>query len=677
MKWSSLWILVVAGAAGFCACQPAAESVGQLVVSLATDMALPQRQIDTVTLQVQVHGQILVSEPYQVGAGSELIQIPGTLTLLAGSNAAQPVTVRAFAGKQGSLRTFREVITTVPTDRIALLRMPVQWLCGGTAMEVSIPDGMGGTTVRALSSCDDGNTCMAGRCVPNTIDSTTLPDYAPEAVFGGASDPKLGRCFDTVPCMVKGNAVQPDAHCTIPKPDADTLNVALRVPGDGICDSTTTMCFVPLDGRSNEGWTLTAAGDRLALPLAACDKLQAGKVSAVYVSTACETKTEALPPCGEWSSVPSTRPIEPVQDGSPEVPTASVIASLLPSDGSASLCCPLMMDANKLYTCVCSSSPAPYTTVVSIDPTVQGSLNVAGVVKNQQLSGLAASVFGGSLYWLDGKSNAVQRTLLSGTASTTTSLPVDTTPFSQASVLVDAAGVYLLANQPEVQASPVQLLKVDQKTSVATHFDTGGNKVVLQFDQDASGIYLARDVDAAVGGGTQRKSAVVRVAKADGHLSTLLPDVTVMITDVQHGGYLRVHLDGTRVYAFFEGTPAMDHTVSMEVHRIALANGASSGSLDKLYATSLDPAHAQLNLLGALDGAAVLSRVDYDPKVPAATAVASSSLFAVPATGGVPRILADFSGDYPGEGLVSDATYFYWLNIRSGKLYRLARTALR
>jgi hypothetical protein len=118
MKRSSLWILGVAGAAGLCACQPPAESVGQLVVSLATDMALPQ-QIDQIELQVQVHGQILTDEPYQVGAGD--IHIPGTLTLLAGQNAAQPVTVRAFASKSNQLRTFREVITTVPADRIALL----------------------------------------------------------------------------------------------------------------------------------------------------------------------------------------------------------------------------------------------------------------------------------------------------------------------------------------------------------------------------------------------------------------------------------------------------------------------------------------------------------------------------------------------------------------------------
>jgi hypothetical protein len=675
MKRSSLWILAVAGAAGLCACQPPAESIGQLVVSLATDMALPQ-QIDEITLEVQVHGQLLIHEPYTVGASD--IHIPGTLTLLAGENAAQPVTLRAYASKSNELRTFREVITTVPADRIALLRMPVQWLCGGSVMmQAPIPDGMGGVNVRPISTCSDGNTCMAGSCLPNTIDSTMLPDYAPEAVFGGASDPKLGRCFDSVACMVKGNPVEPDAHCTIAKPDADTLNVALRVPGGGICDSTGTECFVPLDGSSAEGWTLTAAGDRLALPAAACDKLHMGQVSAVYVSTACETKTEALPPCGEWSTVPSTNPIEPALDGTPDVPVAQAIASLLPGDGSASLCCPLMMDGNQLYTCVCMGPPAPYTSVIAIDPTVQGKLSVAGVVKNQRLSGLAASVWNGSLYWLDGKTSAVQRTQLTGDTSPTTALPVDAMPVGQASLQVDAAGVYMLANVPTVQASPVQLLKLDPKSGVTTHYDTGGNKVVFQFDQDAGGIYLARDVDAAVSGGTQRKSAVVRLAKADGHVTTLLPDVSVMTSDLQHGGYLRVHQDSMRVYALFEGTPAMDHTVSMEVHRVAVANGASSGAPDKLYVTSLDPARSQLNLLGALDGAALLSRVNYDPKVTGSTVVASSSLLAVPATGGVPRILADFTGDFPGEGLASDATYVYWLNTTSGKLYRLPRTVLR
>jgi hypothetical protein len=669
---------MVAGAASLCACEPAAQKVGQLVVAIATDRALPQ-QIDTIQVQVEVHGQVIHTKAYSVGAGND--PVPATLTLLAGNDPAEAATIRVFGGKSNLWRTYRDAVTTVPADRIALLRMPVQWLCDGTAKTVSAPDGMGGTVTRTLSTCDDGNTCVAGHCVPNMIDSATLPDYTPEAVFGGAADPKQGRCFDTVPCMVKGTPAEPDDHCSIPKPAGELLNVALRVATDGICDSTTTVCFVPLDGSSNEGWTLTAAGDRLVLPQAVCEKLATHLVHAVYVSTACETKTEAIPPCGEWSSVPSAHPIEPPKDGTPDVPVAAVIASLLPSNQSAKLCCPLMQDAGKLYTCVCTSSPAD-TTIVAIDPTVSGSQQIVGELKNRQLSGLAVSVFGGALYWLDRNpdgslnGNAVQRTMLTGTQATATSLPLDAAPFGEASLLADAAGVYLLANVPAVEASPVQFLKLDPKAGVSTHFDTGGNKVVFQFDQDADAVYVARDTDAAAGGGTLRQSAVVRIAKADGHASTMLPDSALMITDTKHGGYVRVRIDDTRLIALFEGAPAPDGKVSIQVRRTAIANAAASGTSDTLFSMPVDPALAQIGLQGALDGAVVLSRIDYDPTVSRATAVATASLFVVPAAGGVPRILADYSGDFPSEGFASDASYIYWLN-NSGKLYRLSRAALR
>ncbi|HEY2734479.1 MAG TPA: hypothetical protein VGI70_10870, partial [Polyangiales bacterium] len=301
-------MFVAASVAALSACRNDDDVSGQLVVSIASDMALPQ-QIDTIQMQVQVHGLTLLDTPYDVGTGDN--PIPATLTLLAGKSGSQPVTIRVAGRKGDAWRTFREVTTVVPPDHTALLRMPVQWLCDGTARSVSTPDGTGGTDVHVLSTCDDGNTCIAGRCIPSTIDNSSLPSYAGESVFGGSSDPKQGRCFDTIACMIKGAAVQPDEHCTIAKPDGDApLNVALRVANDGICDPTGTVCFVPLDGHSAEGWTPTVGGDRLALPQAVCDKQASGAVRAVYLSAQCDEKTESIPPCGQWSSVPNDRAIE-------------------------------------------------------------------------------------------------------------------------------------------------------------------------------------------------------------------------------------------------------------------------------------------------------------------------------------------------------------------------------
>src|SRR5262245_34651458 len=108
-------------------CDDKPKPPGQLVVSIETDMALPD-QVDTIRVQVLVHGQALLDVPYEVGDGPDAQGIPATLTLLAGKDPTQPVTIRVQGIKGGIARTLREAVTTVPQNRSAHLRMPVQWL---------------------------------------------------------------------------------------------------------------------------------------------------------------------------------------------------------------------------------------------------------------------------------------------------------------------------------------------------------------------------------------------------------------------------------------------------------------------------------------------------------------------------------------------------------------------
>jgi hypothetical protein len=96
-------------------------------------MALPE-QIDTIELQVTVNGTTLLDYPMPVGTDGDAQPIPATLTLVAGPDPSVPATIRVIGIRNGIPRTLRQVITTVPADRVAPLRMPVQWLCAGTVV---------------------------------------------------------------------------------------------------------------------------------------------------------------------------------------------------------------------------------------------------------------------------------------------------------------------------------------------------------------------------------------------------------------------------------------------------------------------------------------------------------------------------------------------------------------
>lgn len=277
----------------FFACTTDEPPPGQLVLAVQTDMSLPE-DVDKVRIEILSFGNVQFANDYDVGPDG--LHIPATLGILAGKDPSSPVTIRVLSRRQGELRTLREVVTTVPGDRTATLRVPIQWLCDDLAEETG-----GGVK----SKCPAKQTCVAGRCVDKNLDSASLPDYRAEDVFGGADGPgKSGQCFDTVPCFAEGFAAQVDeSDCTIALPgsNADSTNVAIVTAkgGGGICGSQS--CLVPLDAHSDAGWQ--EKDGRIALPEAVCQRLDDGRALAVALTTACEPKTEGIPTCGPWSSV--------------------------------------------------------------------------------------------------------------------------------------------------------------------------------------------------------------------------------------------------------------------------------------------------------------------------------------------------------------------------------------
>lgn len=655
-----------------------AESHGELVVAIGTDMAMPQ-QIDNVYVQVQMRGLTVFDAMYAVGAGNEDSMIPATLTLVSGSR-RDPVTIRVSGQKRGKWRTYREATTTVPTDRSALLRMPVQWLCDGSAKAVTFRDQSGVTQIRMLSACDEGNTCVAGKCKPSLIESPTLPDFEPKDVFGGSSNPETGACFDTIPCMAAGSVVEPDATCTIPKPVGDNVNVALRVTSDGICDATTgTICFVPLDEDRAEGWSVVEGGDRLQLPEAVCDKLKSRLVNAVYVSSECATKRPPIPPCGDWSSVGVAKGngsggASGGIAGAPAMlsyPTAELVATVIRDGTVSNVCCPLMSDAGKTYTCLCTSKTN--ATLVNIDvatgaSTIVGSLNPPGGRDNLRFP---AEVSQDALYWA--ADQEIQRTPILGSGSLADRFPVGGAVYESTTMLASDGKIYALATGlADAKGAPVQVIAIEPMMPVKT-FDTGGTQPVFQFAQDEDALYLAVDVDSAGDNGrTRRSSSVIRLAKLDGARTTVIPEQTLDIEDLRGGGFTGVQVDGTSLFALFEGMPAEDGSLTAQVQHVDLTK---PGMATVVYETTVDRNISQLAMLGAADGAIVLSRLEYETNDDVRS-VRSSSVIVVPAGGATTRIAADYAKDYPGNDLVADDDRIYWLN-SSGRLYGFPRTALR
>ncbi|MEO7327319.1 MAG: hypothetical protein ABI193_01990 [Minicystis sp.] len=273
---------------------------GELVMVLQTDLSLP-KDVDAVQLSVLVRGDPRLDQVFdQLGADGSL-KIPASLGVVIQDNGdpTTPVTFRVTAFRNGTPKILREVVTTIPPDRVAALRLPVQWLCWD---QVQVDD-----QGKPSSSCPDGKTCVTGSCVDKTIDASKLANYDDAQVFGGGSGKGDGACFDVAGCFTGSLDAKVDlAACTIAS--GNNVNVAIRVEAAGICG--VSGCFVPLDAESEFGWKTGESG-LIQLPTTVCDRINDNKatgVSVAAISEACKQKTEGLPACGPWSSAGASPP---------------------------------------------------------------------------------------------------------------------------------------------------------------------------------------------------------------------------------------------------------------------------------------------------------------------------------------------------------------------------------
>jgi hypothetical protein len=327
------------------ACSPEeTKSQGGLVVATTTDLQIP-KDVSHIGIQVlSTKGALRYENWYPLGSGAEENRLPATLAIEPGQT-DDPVRIRLYARKGTAIISITETVTTVPRNRVALLRMPIEWLsvgmvtptddttsAGGAGGTSSSPGtsgtaGSAGTSDSAIlqfpgyvsfsqmrSTCPDGESPFAGTCASAQVAVETLPTYSAGQVFGTGTGNGDGICFDTATCFSSPSplVITDRVNCLAAPPqstgalDLSKFSLGLvTADGSGICG--TAGCVVPLDyiapGTIGSGWTYDTKA--IHLPPAVCRKLDQGLIRAVVNTTSCQSKAPTIPTCGPWSSVNS------------------------------------------------------------------------------------------------------------------------------------------------------------------------------------------------------------------------------------------------------------------------------------------------------------------------------------------------------------------------------------
>jgi hypothetical protein len=309
---SSWGAVLVAGLA--LGCTDSKEPAGQLMLAFDSDMAIP-KDIDVARLRGDVD-DYNQSTDFFVGPGAN--RLPGTFGVRAEDGKRKTVKLTLSAGKTYPNRTVGAAQTTIPTNRVALLRLPIQWLC--TLRGHQVQDDQGDFS-EFQSDCAEDETCNAGRCEKAEIPEEELPDYRPEDVFGGGlGNDESGTCFDTQesfgrrPSQIIDEDIDLETCRIRITQDVEQLNFALRVSdGDGVCISP-DVCLVTLNRSERTGWFESddegqpiLGGGHAQLPTIICDELKKGgnsRILDVYRAVGSPTKLPPISVCGPYS-VPS------------------------------------------------------------------------------------------------------------------------------------------------------------------------------------------------------------------------------------------------------------------------------------------------------------------------------------------------------------------------------------
>ncbi|MEO8181283.1 MAG: hypothetical protein ABI895_20800 [Deltaproteobacteria bacterium] len=288
------------------------NELGSVMLAISTDMYV-DKDVSRVDIIVQPEHGPAQSTQVNLFPALEGLLLPGTFSIIEGSDPGEFVRVRLVARQSDRARVVREAALKVPQRRTALLTMPIQWLCDGRVRQ----EGQ-----QSRSDCDEGYTCVSGSCKLDEVNEALLPSYQSEEVFGGGNATGGGSCFDTLPCFEQHEQVALDVErCVLDTPVTDDLNVAALLPpgGDGHCMASG--CWIPLDASAFSGWSPAESGNRVQLPEGLCERVRAGTTS-VRISHSCPSKTPSTPTCGPWTLVGTEPGQEPDGKTNTGAPTA-------------------------------------------------------------------------------------------------------------------------------------------------------------------------------------------------------------------------------------------------------------------------------------------------------------------------------------------------------------------
>jgi hypothetical protein len=305
--------VLAGGVATAIAASCSAPGKGALVLAISTDMQAP-KDIDVVSVFVSTGPNVDFDYLGRVPPQGTTT-LPATLAVVQPDNPGDQVRIRVIGFKDQTARVLRDVLTTVPEQQTALLRVPLDFLDDGSAQgsipAALVPLGPGGApegdstfdATGIASSCDFDDlhqTSINGECATAVVDPSTLAPYDPTQVYGSGGQLASGlpaQCFDPGRCFA-GAAPVTDVDMTactfaLPGGAGANFNLALVTTDTGECNAL-GQCFVPLENDAVQGWTLN--GNTVQMVPGICKKAQGGAQLFMAVG-ACPPKQLSNPVC--------------------------------------------------------------------------------------------------------------------------------------------------------------------------------------------------------------------------------------------------------------------------------------------------------------------------------------------------------------------------------------------